>query len=194
MILSRSCFAAFVQPSLFTTSRPPNACTPAALRPATFRCVRVSRALAAGTAHQARRHTHVRIARSINSLVFGCRPRPPARAVGGALGGSYRPCDVGGILRCIPMPFAIAARPRPPVRHERKPLSRRVMMAAAGRYTPRGRPVEARPHDMSVCHATRHQVRVRKWSLGARRLSSFVANDQSRPPDTPLGVLRPQAR
>ena len=130
------------------------------------------------TAHQARRHTHVRIARSINSLVFGCRPRPPARAVGGALGGSDRPCDVGGILRCIPTPFAIAARPRPPVRHERKPLSRRVMMAAAGRYTPRGRPVEARPHDMSVCHATRHQVRVRKWSLGAERLSAFVANDQ----------------
>ena len=135
----------------------------------TFRCVCVSRALAAGTAHQARRHTHVRIARSINSLVFGCQPPPPARAVGGALGGSDRPCDVGGILRCIPMPFAIAARPRPPVRHERAPLSRRVMMAAAGRYAPRGRPVEARPHDMSVCHATRHQVRVRKWSLGARK-------------------------
>ena len=162
----------------------------------TFRCVCVSRALAARTARQARRHTHARIARSINSLVFGCQPPPPARAVGGALGGSDRPCDVGGILRCIPTPFAIAARPRPPVRHERAPLSRRVMMAAAGRYTPRGRPVEARPHDMSVCHATRHQVRVRKWSLGAERLSSFVANDQSRPPDTPLslGVLRPQAR
>ena len=73
-------------------------------------------------------------------------------------------------------------------------LSRRVMMAAAGRYAPRGRPVEARPHDMSVCHATRHQVRVRKWRLGAERLSAFVANDQSRPPETPLGVLRPQAR
>ena len=130
-----------------------------------------------------------RIARSINSLVFGCQPPPPARAVGGALGGSDRPCDVGGILRCIPMPFAIAARPRPPVRHERAPLSRRVMMAAAGRYAPRGRPVEARPHDMTVCHATRHQVRVRKWSLGAERLSAFVANNHSRPPDTPLGVL-----
>ena len=75
------------------------------------------------------------------------------------------------------------------MRHERAPMSRRVTMAAAGRYTPRGRPVEARPHDTPVCHVTRYQIRVREWSLGAERLSAFVANNHSRPPDTPLGVL-----
>ena len=64
--------------------------------------------------------------------------------------------------------------------HERAPLSRRVMMAAACRSVIRQetvRPVEARSHDVSVCHVTRHQVRVREWSLAAERLSAFVAND-----------------
>lgn len=48
----------------------------------TFRCVSVSRALAAGTAHQARRHTHFGSHEALNHLFSAASPAACAGAVG----------------------------------------------------------------------------------------------------------------
>ena len=134
--------------SLGRVTDPPSA----AHRPATFRCVRVSRALAAGTAHQARRHTHVRIARSINSLVFGCRPpatcagrrKEPAvaAALHARLAQSCALCRASLPIAALVMSF---------VRRELTPRFRHRAGAAASRYTEgdprcRSRPAAARTH------------------------------------------------